>query len=302
MNPVDFKIRDGEIPGSDITGFDAAGTVEEIGSAVKGFKNGDAVYYSGALGRPGSTAQYNRVDYRLAAHKPKSLDWLHAAAVPLVSITAWELLGEHWGLQPNDSANQQKTILIINGAGGVGSIATQLARKVFKFGNVVVTASRPETIKHAKNMGASHVIDHHKPLKEQIQKEVGVDAIEYIMICHSTNLYLPTAVELATPWGQIGSIVEVTEPLTALHTTDAFMKSLTFTWELMLSKTVYGNNLESHGRILKTVAQLFDDGTLVSLVTETDTLSVEGLIKAHEKLESGKSIGKLSLKVDDDIA
>ena len=303
VNPVDYKIREGGIPGHDITGFDAAGVIEEVGSAVKGFKKGDEVFYSGALGRAGSSAQYNLIDYRLTAHKPKNLDWVHAAAFPLVSITAWELLGMHWHLEPEDPSGKQakKSILIINGAGGVGSIATQLARKVFKLGKVIVTASRPETIEHAKKMGATHVIDHHKDLKPQIQKDVGIDAVDYIFICHSTGQYLPVAVDIAAPWGQIGSIVEVTEQLPALHSQDAFMKSLSFTWELMLCKTVYGNEPETQGQILKQIAELCDKGVLESLVTDTEELSVKGLIKAHEKLESGKSIGKICLTVGDDI-
>lgn len=303
VNPVDCKIRQGEIPSADITGFDAAGVVEANGGYVRGFQKGDAVYFSGALGRPGSNAQYTLIDHRLAAPKPKSLDWTHAAAVPLVAITAWELLGQHWHLQENDPGSDQskKAILIINGAGGVGSIATQLARKVFRLGYVIVTASRPETIEHAKSMGATHVVDHHKPLKEQIQQHVGVEAVEYIMICHSTNQYLQQAVELASPWGQIGSIVEVGEPLAGLHTMDAFMKSLSFTWELMLCRTVYGNDMECQGEILRKVGQLYDQGVLKSLVTETDSLSVENLRRAHEKLESGKSIGKISLRVPGDI-
>ncbi|KAF2766386.1 NAD(P)-binding protein [Teratosphaeria nubilosa] len=303
VNPVDTKIRQGAFPAADITGFDAAGVVETVGANVKGFKQGDEVFYSGVLGRPGSTAQYNLVDYRVSALKPRTLDWATAAAVPLVSLTAWELLADHWGLQVDDPEGVQvkKSILIINGAGGVGSIATQFARKIFKLGKVIVTASREETIEHAKQMGATHTIDHHKPLKDQIQKNAGVEGVEYIFICHSTNNYMQQAVDIASPWGKIGSIVEVSEPLPALHTPDAFMKSLSFTWELMLCKGVYNYDLESQGAILKQVAELYDAGRLTSLVSEKETLSVANLVKAHEKLESGMAIGKIAFEVGDDI-
>lgn len=303
VNPVDTKIRQGAFPAADVTGFDAAGIVEAVGSSVKGFQKGDEVYYSGALGRPGSTAQYNLVDCRVAAAKPKTLDFVTAASIPLVSITAWELLAQHWGLEPEDPKGTQgkKSILIINGAGGVGSIATQFARHIFKLNRVIVTASRDETITHAKKMGATHTIDHHQPLAEQLKSVVGVESVEYIFICHSTIDYLGPAVRIASPWGKIGSIVEVSEPLPALHEPDAFMKSLSFTWEMMLCKGVYSYDLESQGEILRQVGQYYDQGRLSSLVAEQHTLSVASLVKAHEKLESGKMIGKLVLTVGDDI-
>lgn len=303
VNPIDTKVRQGAFPASDITGYDGAGIVEAVGSSVKGFKAGDEIYYSGVLGQPGTTAQYNLVDYRVAALKPKKLDFVAAATAPLVTITAWELLEEHWNLQQNDPSGKQKdrSILIINGAGGVGSIATQLAKSVFKLGKVVVTASRPETIKHAQNLGATHVINHHKDLKEQLKSQVGVDGVDYVFICYDTNSYMPIAVDVANPRAKIGSIVEISEPLKGFEKPDAFMKALSFHWELMLSKGVHGYDLESQGDILRRAAALFDSGDLVSIETERFPLSVESLRKAHEKLESGKMIGKTGLEVGDDI-
>lgn len=304
VNPIDTKIRQGGFPAPDITGFDASGIVESVGSSVKNrFKPGDEVYYAGSLGRPGTTAQYNLIDYRSAAIKPKKLDWVASACIPLVTLTAWELLEEHFNLVQDDPSGKQKekSIIIINGAGGVGSIATQLALKVFKLGKVIVTASRSETIEHAKKMGATDVISHREPLKEQLKEKVGVEGVDYVFICYDTNAYLPVAVDIANPLARIGSIVEVSDKLESLHTMDAFMKALSFHWELMFSKGVHKVNMESQGDILKRAAELFDAGVLISLEKERDVLSVQSLVKAHEKLESGKAIGKTGLEVGEDI-
>lgn len=303
VNPVDIKIRQGAFPASDITGYDAAGVVESVGSSVSKFKQGDEVYYSGALGRPGSTAQYSLVDYRLAALKPKKLNWVESACVPLVTITAWELLEEHFGLIPEDPHRSQrsKSILIINGAGGVGSSATQLASKVFKLGKVIVTASRPETIKHVESMGATHVISHREPLDKQLQQKAGTETVDYIFICYDTNGYMPTAVQLAAPKAKIGSIVEITEKLDGMHDPMAFMKQLSFHWELMLSKTKLEYDLESQGAILEKAAKLYDAGVLKSTMTESHVLSAANLAKVHDKQESGKAIGKIALEIQDDI-
>lgn len=303
VNPVDTKIREGKFPASQVTGYDAAGVVEAVGSLVNAFKVGDEVYYAGVLGRQGTMAQYSLVDHRVAAKKPKNLDWIHAAAVPLVSLTAWEMLEEQMGLQPDDpkAAQSKKSILIINGAGGVGSVATQLSRKVFKLSKVIVTASREETRNHAMQMGATHTIDHHKDLEEQLKSVVGIDAVDYIFICHSTSQYMQAAVELAAPKGRIGSIVETDQPLPGLHDPKAFMKALTFSWELMFTKGAFQIDLQSQGDILARVAKLFDAGVLTSLVTESSELSVKNLVKAHEKLESGKTIGKIAFSIGDDL-
>jgi zinc-binding alcohol dehydrogenase family protein len=303
VNPVDTKIRQGAFPADQITGFDAAGIIESVGSSVTTFQPGDAVYFSGVLGRPGSTAQYSLIDHRLAAKKPSNLDWVDAACMPLVTLTAWELLEEHFHLLPNDPSGVQhtKSILIINGAGGVGSIATQLARKVFRFKNVIVTASRPETIQHAKDMGATHVISHRESLKDQLQSKVGIDAVDYIFICYDTNAYMPHLIDICNPKAKIGSIVEIPELLQGMHTPDAFLKQISFHWEVMLSKGMYQYELESQGEILRRAAGLLEDGTLKGLCTEREELSVAALVRAHEKLESGKAIGKIGLSIGEDI-
>lgn len=309
VNPVDTKIRQGKFPASDVTGYDAAGIVSEVGSEVTHFRAGDAVYYSGMLGRQGTTAQYNLVDARLAARAPRDLSLADAAAFPLVSLTAWELFVEHFGLVPYgimgdasmSTRKNQESILIINGAGGVGSIATQFARRVFNLANVIVTASRAETRAHAEQMGATLVIDHHTPLLPQLERH-GIEkgGIKYIMICHSTPQYLEAACEIAKVWGKIGSIVECDEPL-QFQNMNAFTKALSFHWEFMLAKASAGVMLESQGRMLKQVATAINAGLVKPIATETLPLSVANLRKVHEKIEAGKAIGKIVLEVGSDI-
>lgn len=305
VNPVDTKIRQGAFPASDITGYDAAGVVSSVGDSVANFEEGDEIYASGVLGRPGTTAQYYLIDSRLAAKKPKMIDFANAASFPLVSLTAWELLVDHFGLVPYalmdtmGAKTSQESLLIINGAGGVGSIATQLASKVLKLKNVIVTASRKETIAHAKSLGATHVINHHEELKPQLEK-LGIKECKYIMICHSTSQYIDQACEIASCWGKVGSIVETDQPL-AFHSMAAFSKALSFHWEFMLAKASANVMLESQGRILKQIAKLIDQKILISTVTQALELSVPNLIKAHEMLESGKTIGKIVLTVGDSL-
>ena len=243
------------------------------------------------------------MDHRLAALKPEKLNFVESACLPLVTITAWELLEEHFGMVPDDPHGEQKnkSILIINGPGGVGSIATQLARKVFKLGKVIATASRPETIEQVEAMGATHAISHHESLEKELQEKVGIETVDYIFICFDTNMYMPTAVQLSAPKAKIGSIVEIADPLTGMNDPMAFMKQLSFQWELMLSKGKLGYELESQGSILERAAKLFDSGVLKSLMTESHVLSVANLVKAHEKLESGGTIGKIGLEIQDDI-
>lgn len=305
VNPVDTKIRSGAIPAANITGYDAAGVVQAVGSNVPAdkFKVGDEVFYMGVLKRSGTMAQYHLIDHRMVALRPKALDWVHAAGVPLVSLTAWELFVDGFNLRENRDFSD-KTIIIVNGAGGVGSIATQLARRVFKFGRVVVTASRPETVDWVKKMGATHVLDHQKPLLDQLEPVAGTKTCDYFMICHLTPQYLPQAVALCAPGGQIGSIVEAGtgERLPGLEAMDAFFKSLAFRWEMVLGKSYFDHNVQSQGDMLKRIAELYDEGKLESIVTSHAALSVAGLVRAHEQLESGKAIGKIAFTVGSDLA
>lgn len=299
VNPVDTKIREGKFPASDITGYDAAGIVTEVGSSVSGFKKGDEVIYAGRLGAQGSTAQYSLVDYRIATRKPKGWGWADASSISLVNITAYEMLVDHFKIDKNGN-NGNDAILIINGAGGVGSAATQLAR-AFGLKSVIVTASRAETIKHAKSLGATHIIDHHKDLKSQL-KEQGFEAVKYIMICHSTPKYVEQACEIATTLGKVGSIVECEEPL-AFQSMAAFSKALSFYWEFMFARATSNDDklMKETGEHLGMIVKLCEEGKIKSTVTQTFELSAANLRKAHEILESGKTIGKISLTVGDDV-
>lgn len=273
----------------------------DLGSKVIGFKKGDEVIYSGRLGAQGSTAQYGLRDYRIAAPKPKGWGWADASSIPLVGLTAWEMLVDHFGIDPKaKERNGKEAILIVNGAGGVGSAAIQLS-KVFGLGEVIVTASREETVRHANELGATIVIDHHKDLKSQL-KEKGIEGVKYVMICHSTPLYIEQACEIAKAWGKVGSIVECEEPL-KFQGMAAFSKALSFHWEFMFANAVSNDDemMKHQGGHLKEISRLCQEGKLKSTVTQTFELSARNLRKAHEILESGKAIGKISLTVGNDI-
>jgi NADPH:quinone reductase-like Zn-dependent oxidoreductase len=186
------------------------------------------------------------------------------------------------------------TLLIVNGAGGVGSFATQLAKKVLNVKNVIVTASRPETIEWCKKQGATHIINHRKPLKEQIDA-LGL-TVDCAFLCFDTNAYLPILTEVVRPFGQIVSIVEVHSPL---QFDEAMMKAQTFHWELMFVKPSTNYNVLSQGLILNKIADLIDDGTLERIDWKTYDLTVDNLRQVHETVENGQSIGKIVLTVTD---
>ncbi|KAI8578669.1 hypothetical protein K450DRAFT_245973 [Umbelopsis ramanniana AG] len=298
VNPIDTKTRDGGWPLSSdlpwVLGFDASGVVEAVGAEAKRFKVGDEVMFAGSHTRNGTNSEVTVVDERIVGKKPKSLSHTHASALPLVGLTAWEALTEKLGIPENNEA-KDLTLLIVNGAGGVGSFATQLARNILNVKNVIVTASRPETIEWCKNQGATHIINHRKPLKEQIDA-LGL-TVDCAFLCFDTNGYLPILSEVVRPFGQIVSIVEVHEPI---NFGEALFKAQTFHWELMFVKPATNYDVLSQGLILDKIADLIDNGTLKRLDTKTyDDLSVANLREAHETLENGKSIGKIVLTVTD---
>ncbi|AEV94975.1 zinc-binding alcohol dehydrogenase family protein [Pediococcus claussenii] len=287
VNPVDTKVHEGIMDQGMILGYDAVGTVTKVGSDVKTFKKGDKVYYAGSNVRNGSNAEFQAVDARLISKAPQQLSISEAAALPLTSITAWELLFERLNVEPIANGNSG-TILIINGAGGVGSILTQLAKWAGL--TVIATASRPETQEWVSKMGADQVINHRVDLREQLDK----NSIDYAVILHSTDQYLPILADLVVPEGKIASIVENTEPLPMGLLKD---KSIGFEWEFMFTKPKYQVNMTDQGQILKNVAQLLDDGVLKTTMTqELSGLNPETLERAHEIVKSNKMIGKLVIK------
>jgi NADPH:quinone reductase len=294
VNPVDTKIRSPK-PQVEaqpkVLGYDAAGTVEAVGDSVTGFKPGDRVYYAGDVTRAGSDAEFQLVDARLVGHAPQSIDLTDAAALPLTTITAWELLFQR---MPFDSEHggEGKSLLVIGGAGGVGSIAIQLAHRAGF--TVIATASRPETVEWCHTMGAQHVINHRQRLEPQLAA-LGFTQIDAAINLADTTLYWETLGELLAPQGHVGLIVE---PSGALKIGDPYKaKCISIHWEMMFARPRFKTpDQAEQGRILERVAALIDAGELRGTCTEMLTpINAANLREAHRRLESGTSIGKLVL-------
>ncbi|KAL1602945.1 hypothetical protein SLS59_004600 [Nothophoma quercina] len=303
VNPVDTKVRAGvydDYPDyydrapkpPQILGFDAAGVVESAGPEVKHFKAGDEVFYAGSPIRQGSNAEYQLVDSRSVAFKPKGLDWGQAASMPLTWITAWEALVERMEIQEGEKAG----ILIVNGAGGVGSVASQIARRVLKLPVVVTTASREETVKFSKDVGgATHTVNHREDLVKQVEDLKLEVPIKYVFITHTpTSGYLAPAAKILAPFGKVCSIVQDKEM--PMYGTEFMAKSLTFVWALLGTKPYYGVQPESHGKILERLKELLDNNEVKCHNTQKLKVDVEGVRRAHEIIEGGKAIGKVSLE------
>ncbi len=291
VNPVDFKIRqsaakDTKLDTPKIIGWDATGTVEAVGDQVSRFKVGDQVYYAGDLTRSGSNAEYQLVDERIVGYKPKGLTDAEAAAIPLTGLTAWESLFDR--IKINSEADKGKTVLILAGAGGVGSIAIQIAKQVAGL-TVIATASRPDSANWCKEMGADYVVNHYK-LKKELKK-IGHAEVDYILDFVDLGGYWETAAEIIKPQGHIVSITGSSKPLNLniLKT-----KSVSFSWELMYTRSMYQtDDMDQQHRILNQLAELLDQGVIrTTLTTILEGFTVENLKKAHEMQESGKTIGK----------
>ncbi|MGC1869894.1 MAG: zinc-binding alcohol dehydrogenase family protein [Acidobacteriaceae bacterium] len=296
VNPVDTKVRGARHQGSAsdntgkprVLGWDAAGVVVGKGAAVTGFNAGDEVYYAGALDRQGSNAEYQAVDERLVGRKPKSIGFAEAAALPLTTITAWELLFDRLGVREGESGS---SLLVSGAAGGVGSILVQLAHRLTGL-TVIGTASRPETVEWVTQMGADYVIDHAKPLAEQI-KGLRVPAVKYIASLTATARNFAQLVEVLAPQGKIGLI---DDPAT-LDAVPLKRKAASLHWEFMFARSMWQTeDMGEQGRLLTRVAELVDRGELHSTETLTfSPINVENLKKAHSLAESGKAIGKVTL-------
>ncbi len=291
VNPVDFKIRqtaakDTTLDTPKIIGWDAVGIVEAVGDKTSRFKVGDEVYYAGDLTRSGSNAEYQLIDERIVGHKPKNLTIAEAAAIPLTGLTAWESLFDR--IKVNPETDKGKTVLILAGAGGVGSIAIQLAKKVGKL-TVIATASRPETANWCKKLGADFVVNHYE-LKTELEK-IGHNQVDYILDFVDLEGYWETAAEIIKPQGHIVSITGSKQPLD-LNILKA--KSITFSWELMYTRSMFTtDDMDQQHHILNKIANLLDDGTLQTTLTTTlEGFTVENLKEAHQMQESGKTIGK----------
>ncbi|HAP58068.1 MAG TPA: zinc-binding alcohol dehydrogenase family protein, partial [Cytophagales bacterium] len=287
VNPVDVKLRANRPPenGPGVLGYDAAGIVKAVGSAVTRFAVGDAVFYAGDITRPGTNAQLHLVDERIVGKKPQSLNFAEAAGMPLTSITAWELLFDSLAIPEGGGADD--TLLIIGGAGGVGSILIQLAKQLTKL-TVVATASRPETMAWVQKMGADHVINHRESLVDQL-KELGL-APKYVASLTATDQHFPAILELIQPRGHVALI----DDPTTLDINPGKPKALSFHWEFMFTRSMFDTpDMDQQHRLLNRVSEMLDAGTLQSTVTQNfGTLSVDTLAKAHAAQESGRAIGK----------
>ncbi|WP_340117876.1 zinc-binding alcohol dehydrogenase family protein [Pelagibius sp. 7325] len=293
VNPVDVKQRSKAAPPAGearVLGFDAAGIVEAVGSEVTGFKPGDEVYYAGAIDRPGSNSALQLVDERIVAHKPKSLTFAEAAALPLTSLTAWELLFDRLGVEFGRKT-EAGSLLIINGAGGVGSILTQLAHRLTGL-TVITTASRPETIAWSREMGADHVIDHRKPLDEELAR-IGFPEVDYIASLTATDRHFPAIAKAIRPQGRIALI----DDPEIFDIVPLKRKSVSVHWELMFTRSLYQTpDMGEQHRILKSVAELVDAGLVRTTMTEDlGPITAASLLEAHRHLESGRGMGKTVL-------
>lgn len=295
VNPVDTKVRRSTPPEGEswkVLGWDAVGVVVETGPDATLFKPGDEVFYAGALTRPGSNAEFHLVDERIVGPKPRSLNWSEAAALPLTAITAWETLFDRLDVKGRAVPGAAPAILVIGGAGGVGSIAIQLARKLTDL-TVVATASRPETKAWATDLGAHHVVDHSRPLAEQVS-ELRIGEPAFVFSTTNTDQHLEEIAKLIAPQGRFALI----DDPTALDVGAFKRKSVSIHWELMFTRSMFGTpDMAEQGRLLAEVSRLVDDGVVRSTATEAfGTINADNLKRAHAMIESGRTRGKITLE------
>ncbi|WP_102961125.1 zinc-binding alcohol dehydrogenase family protein [Mangrovicella endophytica] len=294
VNPVDTKVRRSATPPDGdwkVLGWDAVGRVVQVGEAVTGFKAGDKVFYAGSITRAGANSEFHLVDERIVGHKPASLSDAEAAALPLTALTAWEMLFDRLGVE-KPVPGAAKAILIVGGAGGVGSIAIQLARALTDL-TVIATASRPETKAWVTELGAHHVLDHSQPLAAQVAS-LGLGAPAFVFSTTETQRHLTEIVELIAPQGRFGLI----DDPDALDIRPFKRKAVSIHWELMFTRAIFETaDMAEQGRILNEVARLVDAGRIRTTVTERlAPINAANLKQAHALLESGRARGKIVLE------
>lgn len=299
VNPVDTKIRmaaGSRLEFPRILGWDCAGVVESLGSECSLFKEGDEVFYAGDVTQAGCDSEFHLIDERLVGHKPKKLSFDDAAAMPLTSITAWEAMFERMNIAGDSKQNQGRSILIIGGAGGVGSIAIQLAKQLAGL-RVIATASRPETEQWCKELGADVVINHREEIAEEFQR-VGEVAVDYILCLVGTAQHWRSMADVIKPQGKLCLIVD-TESNQPVNINLFKPKSVAITWEFMFTRARFQTpDMGEQGQLLNEVSELLDKGVLRHTRTEHfGVLNAANLLKAHAKLESGTMLGKLVLNL-----
>jgi NADPH2:quinone reductase len=293
VNPVDTKVRKRAKPEAgnwQVLGYDAAGIVTVAGPEATLFKPGDTVFYAGDMTRQGTNAEFHLVDERIVGHKPASLDWAQAAALPLTAITAWEALFDR--LNVGKPVPGSAAILVIGGAGGVSSIAIQLARQLTGL-TVIATASRPETRSWVQDLGAHHVIDHTRPLADQVAA-LGDGAPGFVFSTTNTDKHVEQIARLIAPQGRFGLI----DDPPALDILPFKRKSVSVHWELMFTRPMFQTaDMGAQGELLNEVARLVDAGTLRTTLGENfGPINAANLRRAHALIESGRARGKIVLE------
>lgn len=287
VNPVDTKQRAAEPEGGfRVLGFDAAGTVRQVGEAVTLFAAGDEVFYAGALNRPGSNQQFHAVDERIVGHKPTTLDFAAAASLPLTALTAWEALFDKLRLSPSSEG----TLLVVGATGGVGSIMLQLAEALLPRVRVIATASDPERAAWVLKLGAEATVNHREDLAAQVQ-QLAPQGIDWVFTAHSSGQF-PVYAELLRPFGHIVAVEGSGDGITSLKS-----KSISLHWEFMFSRSLYQSDdmIEQH-HILNRIAQLVDEGKVQATAQQFfSPISAETLRQAHALIESGTTLGKVVL-------
>lgn len=294
VNPVDTKIRRGVAPPPGehrILGWDAAGVVEAVGPEARLFKPGDEVFYAGSIDRPGTNSELHVVDERIVGRKPRSLGFAEAAALPLTAITAWEALFDRLNVTAPVPAGAD-TILVIGGAGGVGSIAIQLLRQLTDL-TIIGSASRPQTQAWVRDMGAHHVVDHSKPLHEEIGR-LGLQAPGFVFSTTETDKHFDAIAELMAPQGRF-CLIDDPPPIDIMKLK---RKSLSLHWELMFTRPLYGTpDIEEQHNLLNRVSAMVDQGSIRSTMAEHfGAINAANLLRAHALIESGTSRGKVVLE------
>lgn len=294
VNPVDTKVRRNATPEAGqwkVLGWDAVGRVVAAGDQVQGFAPGDAVYYAGSITRPGANSQFHLVDSRIAAHKPARLTDAEAAALPLTAITAWEMLFDRLDVR-RPVPGAAPAVLVIGGAGGVGSITIQLLRALTDL-TVIATASRPETQAWVHDLGAHHVIDHSQPLAPQVAA-LGIGAPAFVFSTTQTDRHVADIAELIAPQGRFG-LIDDPEGLSIMGFK---RKAVSIHWELMFTRPIFGTpDMAEQGRLLAEVARLVDAGQIRSTLTQTMApINAANLMQAHALIETGTARGKIVLE------
>ena len=295
VNPVDYKVRarpDPNLQGPRILGWDVAGVVREVGDGVQLFRPGAEVYYAGSISKPGANSEYHVVDERIVGRKPGKLGFGAAAALPLTTLTAWEGLFDRLGID-RSGADRGKTLLLIGAAGGVGSIAIQLAKQLAGL-HVIGTASRPESSRWVQELGADAVIDHTRDLAEQM-RALGTPEADYVFCLTDATAYFQRFAPIIRPQGKLCLIVSMTAPV---ELTSLMQKSISIHWEFMFTRALFQTpDMQRQHEILDEAASLIDSGTLrTTLADSMGTINAANLRRAHQMLERGRTIGKLVLE------